>query len=205
MAKYRQRSTGDLKTESQIRAENPNISFPKPMTVEVFDGLGYDPVLITPKPETTGYTTAVRDGATQDANRNWVQAWKVVDMFQDYTEEDGTVVTKADQEAAYQAKLDAEAKASAIAEINRTFEEEVAVIKEGYTEDEIKSWDQQLAEAEAYQKDQTAQTPLLDAILANRGGTKDELVLRIATNAAQYADVFGKALGKKQKAIADLG
>ena len=108
-------------------------------------------------------------------------------------------------EAEWAAGADARAKKEAVAQINQTFEEEIAAIKDGYTEDEIKSWDQQLAEAVAYQNDQTAQTPLLDAILVNRGGTKDELVLRIATNAMQYADVFGKALGKKQKAIADLG
>ena len=101
-------------------------------------------------------------------------------------------------------KAERERKA-AIAAINAAFESEIAAVKEGYTEDEIKSWDQQVAEAQAYQADQTAATPLLDAILINRGGTKDELVLRIATNATQYAQVFGAALGKKQKAIADLG
>ena len=96
-------------------------------------------------------------------------------------------------------------KANSIRQINQTFEEEISTIKEGYTDDEIKSWPQQLAEAQAYQADQTSDTPLLDAIVSERGGTKDELVLRIATNATQYAQVFGAALGKKQKAIADLG
>lgn len=205
MGEYRNRNSGEVMTMGQIRKLFSNVSLPKVWNQNVFDSLGIDPVLITPKPETTGYTQAVRDGATQDANGNWVQAWKIVDMFADYTDDEGVVHTKAEQEAEYQARLDAEAKASAIAQINQTFEEEIAAIKEGYTEDEIKSWDQQLSEAIAYQNDQTAQTPLLDAILTNRGGTKDELVLRIATNAMQYADVFGKALGKKQKAIADLG
>ena len=106
-----------------------------------------------------------------------------------------------EEEAAIEAER---AKSRAIAEINATFEKEIAAIKAGYTEDEIKSWSQQVAEAEAYQADNTAATPLLDAMVAQRGDTKDELVLRIATNAAQYAQVFGAALGKKQKAIADL-
>lgn len=202
---YRIQSTGEVKNQGDVRKMFPNTSLPKVWGANVCASLGIDPVLITPKPETTGYTTAVRDGATQDANGNWVQAWKVVDMFQDYTDDEGVAHTKAEQEAEYQAKIDAEAKASAIAQINQTFEEEIAVIKSGYTEDEIKSWPQQVSEATAYQLDQTAQTPLLDAILVNRGGTKDELVLRIATNAMQYAQVFGEALGKKQKAIADLG
>lgn len=112
---------------------------------------------------------------------------------------------RAVQEAEYLAQEPARIKSAAIKTINSTFEEEIAVVKEGYTEDEIKSWPQQVAEAQAYQADQTAATPLLDAILINRGGTKDELVLRIATNATQYAQVLGVALGKKQKAITDLG
>lgn len=202
---YRVRSSGELKSQGECRKLFSNVSLPKVWNQNVFDSLGIDPVLITPKPETTGYTQAVRDGATQDANGNWVQAWKIVDMFADYTDDEGVVHTKAEQEAEYQARLDAEAKASAIAQINQTFEEEIAAIKEGYTEDEIKSWSQQLAEAEAYQANQAASTPLLDAILATRGGTKSELVTKIATNAAAYAYVFGQALGKKQKAIADLG
>jgi len=205
MGEYRNRNSGEVMTMGQIRKLFSNVSLPKVWNQSVFDSLGIDPVLITPKPETTGYTTAVRDGATQDANGNWVQAWKIVDMFADYTDDEGVVHTKAEQEAAYQAKLDAEAKASAIAQINQTFEEEIAVIKSGYTEDEIKSWLQQAAEAAAYQADATAPTPLLDAIIATRGGTKDDLATKIATNAAAYAYVFGEALGRKQKAITDLG
>lgn len=202
---YRIQSTGEVKTQGEVRRMHSNTSLPRVWDANVCSALGIDPVFITPKPEVTGYTQAVRNGATQDANGNWVQAWSVVDMFQDYTDMEGVTHTKADQEAAYQADLDAKAKVAAITEINRTFEEEISAVKEGYTEDEIKSWPQQVAEAQAYQADQTVSTPLLDAIVSQRGGTKDELVLRIATNATQYAQVFGVALGKKQKAIADLG
>lgn len=202
---YRIQSTGEVKNQGEVRRMHSNTSLPKVWDANVCESLGIDPVLISPKPDTTGYTQAVRDGATQDANGNWVQAWKVVDIFQDYTDDEGVTHTKAEQEAAYQAKLDAEAKAAAIAEINKTFEEEIAAVKEGYLDDEIKSWPQQIAEAQAYQADQTAPTPLLDAMVTERGTTKDELVLRIATNASAYAAVFGAALGKKQKAIADLG
>jgi hypothetical protein len=202
---YRIQSTGEVKTQGEVRRMHSNTSLPRVWDANVCSALGIDPVLEAPKPEVTGYTHAVRNGVTQDANGNWVQAWSVVDMFQDYTDDKGVTHTKADQEAAYQADLDAKARESAIAEINATFEEEIAAIKTGYVEDEIKSWPQQIAEAEAYQADNTAVTPLLDAMIAATGGTKDELVLRITTNAAQYATVFGAALGKKQKAIADLG
>ena len=84
-----------------------NTSLPKVWDANVCTALGIDPVLAAPKPETTGYTKAVRNGATQDDNGNWVQAWSVVDMFQDYTDDEGVTHTKAEQEAAYQADLDA--------------------------------------------------------------------------------------------------
>ena len=88
-----------------------NTSLPRVWDANVCSALGIDPVFITPKPEVTGYTQAIRNGVTQDANGNWVQAWSVVDMFADTTE-DGVTTTKAEHEAAYQADLDAKAAAA---------------------------------------------------------------------------------------------
>ena len=109
---YRVQSSGEVLTQGQIRKLNSNTSLPRVWDANVCSALGIDPVLEAPKPEVTGYTQAVRDGATQDANGNWVQAWSVVDMFQDYTDDEGVTHTKADQEAAYQADLDAKAAES---------------------------------------------------------------------------------------------
>ena len=109
---YRVQSSGEVLTQGQIRKLNSNTSLPRVWDANVCSALGIDPVLEAPKPEVTGYTQAVRNGATQDANGNWVQAWSVVDMFQDYTDDEGVTHTKADQEAAYQADLDAKAAAS---------------------------------------------------------------------------------------------
>ena len=108
---YRIQSTGELKTQGEVRKIHSNTSLPRVWDANVCASLGIDPVLEAPKPDTTGYTQAARDGATQDANGNWVQAWKVVDMFQDTTE-DGVTTTKAEHEAAYQADLDAKVAAS---------------------------------------------------------------------------------------------
>ena len=106
---FRVRSSGELKTQGEIRKLNPNVSLPKVWNSNVYDTLGIDPVLETPKPDTTGdYKVVVRNGAEQDANNNWVQAWVERDMFSD-TEEDGVTTTKAEHEAAYQARLDTEA------------------------------------------------------------------------------------------------
>ncbi len=113
---YRVRSSGELKSQGEIRKLNPNMSLPKVWNDNVHDALGIDPVFETPKPNTTGdYKVVVRDGAEQDANSNWVQKWVERDMFSD-TEEDGVTTTKAEHEAAYQARLDADAAKAVRAE-----------------------------------------------------------------------------------------
>ena len=108
---YRIQSTGEVKTQGEVRRMHSNTSLPRVWDANVCSALGIDPVLAAPKPEVTGYTQAIRNGATQDANGNWVQAWSVVDMFADTTE-DGVTTTKAEHEAAYQADLDAKAAKS---------------------------------------------------------------------------------------------
>jgi hypothetical protein len=108
---YRIQSTGEVKTQGEVRRMHSNTSLPRVWDANVCTELGIDPVLAAPKPEVTGYTQAIRNGATQDANGNWVQAWSVVDMFADTTE-DGVTTTKAEHEAAYQADLDAKAASS---------------------------------------------------------------------------------------------
>ena len=102
---YRVRSSGELKSQGEIRKLNPNVSLPKVWNDNVYDALGIDPVLAAPKPDVSGdYKVVVRDGAEQDVNNNWVQKWVERDMFAD-TEE----ATKAEQETAYQAELDTNA------------------------------------------------------------------------------------------------
>ena len=108
---FRIQSTGELKTQGEVRRMHSNTSLPRVWDANVCTELGIDPVLAAPKPEVTGYTQAIRNGATQDANGNWVTAWSVVDMFADTTE-DGVTTTKAEHEAAYQARLDADAASS---------------------------------------------------------------------------------------------
>ena len=108
---FRIQSTGELKTQGEVRRMHSNTSLPRVWDANVCTELGIDPVLAAPKPEVTGYTQAIRNGATQDAKGNWVTAWSVVDMFADTTE-DGVTTTKAEHEAAYQARLDADAASS---------------------------------------------------------------------------------------------
>ncbi len=105
---YRVKSSGDLKTQSELKSENLNMSFPKVWNSNVLEALNVDPVLYGPQPEAGKYKRVERNGVVQDADGNWIEAWHVVDMFSDAKDEDGNVVeTKEEQEKTYQAKLDA--------------------------------------------------------------------------------------------------
>ena len=106
MSEYRNRTTGEVKTQGQWRAANPNMSLPKVWNSNVLDALNIDAVLRSPAATTTAYQTSVRDGVEQDSNGNWVEKYVARDMFADTTEDDVTT-TKAEHEAAYQATLDA--------------------------------------------------------------------------------------------------
>ena len=106
MGEYRNRTTGEVLTQGQVRAANPNMSLPRVWDSNVCDALNVDPVLASPAATTTAYQTSVRDGVEQDANGNWVEKYVARDMFTDTTE-DGVTTTKAQHEATYQATLDA--------------------------------------------------------------------------------------------------
>ena len=103
MSEFRHTS-GAIKTESQIRADNPNTSFPRGvLPAGILSDLGYTGILPTPQPNPSAPTKiVVRDGIEQDSNKNWVQKWIEKDRFSDI--EGGK--TKAEQDAEYQKELD---------------------------------------------------------------------------------------------------
>jgi hypothetical protein len=104
MSEYRIRSTGEVKTQGQIRSMHPNVSLPKVWNANVNETLGIDPVIASPKPDPSGdYKVVVRNGVEQDANGNWVHAWTENDMFQEYTDDEGVTHSVADQQAEYDA------------------------------------------------------------------------------------------------------
>ena len=111
MSEYRNRTTGEVKTQGAWRAANPNMSLPRVWKQATLDALDLDPVLRSPAATVGAYQVSVRDGVVQDANGNWVENYVARDMFSD----DPELGTKAEQEAAYQAGLDAR-----VAEANRT-------------------------------------------------------------------------------------
>ena len=112
MGEYRHRTTGETKTQGEWRRAHPNTSFPRVWSQEVLDSLELDAVLASPKPTAGAYETVRKNAAVQDAKGNWVESWEVVPMFSEYTDEDGITHTVAEQQAAYQARLDADAAKS---------------------------------------------------------------------------------------------
>ena len=112
MGDYRHTESGLVQTQGQWRSHYKNTFLPRTWTAATLAGLKLEPVFETPKPTAGQYQNAVRNGVEKDANGNWVWAWAVRDMFSDYTDEDGVTHTKAEQEAAYQARLDAAAAKS---------------------------------------------------------------------------------------------
>jgi hypothetical protein len=117
-------------TFGDLRKDNPNVSFPKNITRQVMQKYGMIGVIEGPLPAVGEYQTVrMNDAPTkpvigqyteenapipelvgEDILANyWQIDYQVVDMFADTTDEDGVVTTKAEHEAAYQAKLDEQA------------------------------------------------------------------------------------------------
>jgi hypothetical protein len=104
----RNRITGALITDQQLRSDNPNTSFPQVLTTDIIDSFGYDPVLEGPQAQTTPpYEISVRDGVVE-VDGQWFTHYIAGPVFTDYTDDEGVIHTAAEQEAAYRQRLDDE-------------------------------------------------------------------------------------------------
>ena len=108
MGEYRERTTGEVKSQGEWRAAFPQMALPRVWGANVCDAMNIDPVLASPAATTTAYQVSVRDGVEQNDNGDWVEKYVARDMFTD----DAELGTKAEQEAAYQATLDANTAAN---------------------------------------------------------------------------------------------
>ena len=107
MSEYRERKTGEVKTQGEWRADFAHMSLPRVWKAATLDSLNLDAVLASPAATTSTYQISVRDGVEEDSKGNWVEKYVARDMFADTTDDDGKKTTKADHEKAYQATLDA--------------------------------------------------------------------------------------------------
>ena len=110
----RNRSTGAVITDSQLRADNPNTSFPKQITADILDGFGYDPVLNGAAATVSGpYEVSTRDGV-EEINNQWFTKFIVGPVFTD--NEDATA---AEQQAVYRTRIDNQVATSVRSERDR--------------------------------------------------------------------------------------
>ena len=98
---YRIKSTGEIKSQGELRKMFHNTSFPRIWDESVLDHIGVDPVFESPTPTTTRYQTANKNGV-ELKNDKWMWAWTIGPVFTDGE------TTAAAQEAAYKAAKDAE-------------------------------------------------------------------------------------------------
>ena len=105
MGEYRNKETGEVLSQGQVRAAHPNTSLPRVWTADTLAFLNVDPVLGGAQPTPSTYQRLERQGVEQIGS-NWHEKWTAVEMFADTTV-DGVTTTKAAHEAAYQATLDA--------------------------------------------------------------------------------------------------
>lgn len=76
---YRVRTTGEVKTQGEIRKDNPNTSFPAVWDEEVCNAIGIDPVFESPTPEHTEYQGVRQDGV-ENVNGKWFKKYVVYDF-----------------------------------------------------------------------------------------------------------------------------
>ena len=108
MGEYRERTTGEVKSQGEWRAAFPQMALPRVWGANVCDAMNIDPVLASPAATVGAYQYSARDGVEQNDNGDWVEKYVAKDMFAD----DAELGTKAEQEAAYQATLDANTAAN---------------------------------------------------------------------------------------------
>lgn len=83
--------------------------------------------------------------------------------------------------------------------INNMYEKQVKALTEETPDSEKLTWSKQEAEARAYLVDNTANTPLIDAIVTARGCDREYLVGKIIEKTNSYAIAVGALTGERQK------
>lgn len=99
---YRIKSTGEIKSQGELRKMFYNTSFPRIWDESVLDFIGVDPVFESPTPTTTRYQTANKNGV-EFKNNKWMWAWTIGPVFTDNEE-----ATATEQQAAYVQRIDDE-------------------------------------------------------------------------------------------------
>lgn len=94
------------------------------------------------------------------------------------------------------------ARAERMEMLNAETDRRMAALIVTYPECEIKSWPQQVKEAEALAADPLAATPLLSALATARGVPIADLASRVMQKSVSFAEASGQIIGARQ-ALAD--
>lgn len=107
-------------SERDIKALFPNTSFPKPFVAPE----PYQPVLQSPQPTVPNPVLQfAREIAPAKEGDNWMQQFEVVDIYHDYTDDEGVFHSKAEQEAEATARDEADKKAAVKAQAEKLLQE----------------------------------------------------------------------------------
>lgn len=92
-----------------------------------------------------------------------------------------------------------ELRASKLSEINSAYDKTMSSVVATYPDMEVLTFDKQEQEARAWLVDNSASTPLIDALAQGRGIDKAELVQRIIAKADAFALATGYLTGQRQR------
>jgi len=93
---YINTTTFEVLSESQIRSANPNTSF----SSQFVPPEGYAYIFPAPKPELTAMQMALSLPPVQVSLGHWQEQWQAAFKYNDYTDDDGVLHTRAEQEEA---------------------------------------------------------------------------------------------------------
>ena len=108
MAEYRKKDTGEIHTETEIKENNKNMSFPlgSGINADLIDHLGYELIYPSGSPTPSSNTKIIVQDGVEKIDGKWFTKWSEIDRHKTYTDEDGKTVTKASQDATWQDRLD---------------------------------------------------------------------------------------------------
>ena len=93
-------TTEKPKTKAQLIEENKHTSLPSAWTDATLEALNVARVTAVSAPDVGEFQVAVKDGVEQ-VDGEWRDKWVTEEMFSEYTDEEGNVVTVDDQKAQY--------------------------------------------------------------------------------------------------------
>jgi len=123
MLAIRIRDTGQVIGDAEFRRLHASTSFPATLTDEILDAFGADRVLNGTEPELTSPYQFVFEQGVEQINGKWYTKQVIGPVFTDVTNDNGATITAAEQEAAYVARIDAEAAKSVRADRDKRLAE----------------------------------------------------------------------------------